>query len=249
LREKLRGVSSVGNVKFRVAAVGDIHSPRYFDLLLELAREKLEVDLFMLAGDVVDKGKIDEYPRVLDALEEHVDVPVIACFGNEEYENLHDELKGLCSGRVVFLEEETFVLRAGGVSLGIVGSKGSLDRPTRWQSKNVPGIRELYAARAEKVKEEISKLSTTYKGLLTHYAPTYCNLEGEPLSAWPEMASRKYESILEQVDFAVHGHAHRGKTFCQFKGVPVFNVALPATNKITVFEIPAGRIRLEAFFR
>ncbi|MEM1657968.1 MAG: metallophosphoesterase [Candidatus Jordarchaeales archaeon] len=235
--------------KVRVAAVGDVHSPRYFDLLLETLKEGLEVDLLMLAGDMVDKGKVDEYPKVLDLIESRVDAPIVACFGNEEYEDLHDKVREVCSGRVVFLEEEAFTLSVGGVSLGIVGSKGSLDRPTWWQSRNVPGIRELYAARAEKVKEKVSKLDTTYRGLLTHYAPTYCNLEGEKPSAWPEMASRMYEPVLEMVDFAVHGHAHKGKTFCEFKGVPVFNVALPAAKSVTVFEVPARKVRLDAFFR
>lgn len=237
------------NVKVRVAAVGDIHSPRYLDLLFEAVRDALEADVFMLAGDVVNKGKIDEYPRVLDVLEEHVNAPVIACFGNEEYEELHEELKGLCSGRVIFLEEEAFIMNVRGVSLGVVGSKGSLDRPTWWQSKNIPDIRKVYAERAEKVMETVSKLKTTYRGLLTHYAPTYCNLEGEEPSAWPEMASRKYEPVLEKVDFAVHGHAHRGKTFCEFRGIPVFNVALPAAKKITVFEVPTKKVKLDAFFR
>ncbi|MEM1511966.1 MAG: metallophosphoesterase [Candidatus Jordarchaeales archaeon] len=236
------------SVKVRVAAVGDIHSPRYLDVLLEAVKDTLEVDVIMLAGDVVHKGKVDEYTRVLDLLEEHVDAPIIACFGNEEYEDLHEEIKELCGGRVVFLEEEAFVVNVGSVSLGVVGSKGSLDRPTWWQSKNIPNIKEIYAERVERVKEAVSKLNTTYKGILTHYAPTYCNLEGENPSAWPEMASKKYEPVLEKVDFAVHGHAHRGKTFCEFKGVPVFNVALPATRKITVFEVPAGKIRLDAFF-
>ncbi|MBS7287663.1 MAG: metallophosphoesterase [Candidatus Freyarchaeota archaeon] len=237
------------NVKVKVAAVGDIHSPRYFDLFLEVVKDVLEADVFMLAGDVIHKGKVDEYPRILDALEEHADVPVIACFGNEEYEELYEELKGICSGRVIFLEEEAFVLNVKGVSLGIVGSKGSLDRPTWWQSKNMPGIRKVYAERAEKVMEAVLRLNTTYRGLLTHYAPTYCNLEGEEPSAWPEMASRKYEPVLEKVDFAVHGHAHKGKTFCEFKGAPVFNVALPATKRITVFEVPTRKVRLDAFFR
>ncbi len=239
-------------MSLRVAAVGDIHSPRYLDLFIKAMSGLPRVDVFLLVGDVVLKGKIEELPKVLDIVERNTNCPIVACFGNEEYEDLHDEIRRLCEGRATFLEEEIYVLQVGDVTLGIVGSKGSLDRPTWWQARNIPNIRKIYAERVKKVADLVSRLKTTYKCLMIHYAPSYCNLEGEKPSAYPELGSKKFEPIIKKsdLDFVVHGHAHRGKAFCEVGDVPVFNVALPATKKITIIDLPLkGETRLDMFFR
>ena len=137
-----------------VAAIGDIHSPRYLKEFKEaLARFKPEkVDLLLLAGDIVNKGRVEEYPRVLEALKRKgVKCPIVACFGNEEYDEKIGRLRRMCGGEVLFLDDEKAVLEVKGIKIGIVGSRGSLDKPTVWQARNIPGIERLYRERVKKV--------------------------------------------------------------------------------------------------
>lgn len=95
----------------RIAAVADVHSPRFFIEFTNSLTQCWKPDLFLLAGDIVNRGKADEYPRVVDAIERiHGEVPIIACFGNEEYLESRDEIIALTGNRVIFLDESTTTL-------------------------------------------------------------------------------------------------------------------------------------------
>ena len=224
----------------RIAAVSDIHSPKYLELLHEAlsAADLRNIDLFLLAGDLIYKGEIEEIDKVVEAI--RVNCPIVAVFGNEEYEHLHDDLRERTKGKIRFLEEETLVIEAGGESLGVVGSKGSLDRPTFWQRKNIPNIWRIYNETREKVAELLSELRTDYKCLLLHYAPTYKTLQGEKPSKYPELGSKKYEKLIlkSNPDLVIHGHAHKGKSYAELAATSIYNVALPLTKKITIIELP-----------
>ncbi|MGQ9720119.1 MAG: metallophosphoesterase family protein [Candidatus Jordarchaeum sp.] len=224
----------------KIAAVSDIHSPKNIELLNK-ALSKIDlssIDLFILAGDLIYKGKLEEVDKVIKALK--VDCPVIAVFGNEEYENLHEDIRKRTSGKIRFLEEETYVLEVEGETLGVVGSKGSLDRPTFWQRKNMSNIWQTYNETREKVGKLVSELKTDYKCLLLHYAPTYETLVGEKTSQYPELGSKKYEKLLynNRLDLVIHGHAHKGKSYAEIASTPIYNVALPLKKRITVIELP-----------
>ncbi|MEM2134644.1 MAG: metallophosphoesterase [Candidatus Freyarchaeota archaeon] len=224
----------------RIAAVSDIHSPKHLDLFIQALSsiDTKGIDLFVLAGDIIYKGEVKEVETVTKALK--VDCPVIAVFGNEEYEDLWEDVRKAASGKIQFLEQETFIIEAEGKTLGVVCSKGSLDRPTFWQRKNMPEIWKIYAERREKTAKLVSELKTDYKCLLLHYAPTYKTLVGEKVSQYPEMGSKKYEEIIlkNQLDLVIHGHAHKGTAYEEVANTPIYNVALPLTKKITVIELP-----------
>jgi len=224
----------------KIAAVSDIHSPKGLELFNKaLSRVDLKnIDLFVLAGDTIYKGETEGIEGVMEAI--GVDCPIVAVFGNEEYEPLHDVIRKKASGKIRFLEEETYILESEGKTLGIVASKGSLDRPTFWQARNMQNIWRTYNETREKVGKLVSELESDYKCLLLHYPPTYKTLVGEDSSHYPELGSKKYEKLIlsNKLDFVIHGHAHRGKSYAEVANTPIYNVALPLTERITIIELP-----------
>ena len=215
----------------------------YEEALKETDFSKVELVLF--AGDMIYKGKWYEFSAVLKITRKYTDKPIYACFGNEEYDDIIPLLTKKYSEVFWINDNYTLIELGGKEKLWVIGSKGVLDRPTRWQRKNIPNIEEIYRKRTETLKELLvrGKTSGYTTILLIHYPPTYTTLVGEPRYAWPEMASSKMESVLRQTkpDIVVHGHSHNSKkTFTMIGSTRVYNVSLPATKKITIIPIKWG---------
>ena len=234
-----------------IAASSDIHSPKLFDVFLRSVDSlQVQPDLFLLAGDVIDKGKVEEYEKISNVFFGRIKCPIVACFGNEEYMELRDEIRKRVN-EIKFLDDESIILEINGTSVGIVGSSGSLDRPTRWQRKNIPNIQEIYENRVKKVDELLSKLKADFKILMVHYAPTYKILEGENPIIYPELGCRRFEKVIleRKPDLVITGHSHKGKKEVWLDTVPIINVALPLRNEIVVIDTEKNlKPGLEKFF-
>lgn len=222
-----------------IAAIGDIHSPRFFDFYVEAVENLHEKpDVFFLLGDTIHRGDIKEYPKVYNVLFGKINCPIIACFGNEEFgpetrtiiENQNPDIK--------FLDDETLVLEIDNKSIGIVGSIGGLDRPTFWQRNNIPDIYDIYKQRVEKVEKLLSELNADFKILLIHYAPTYKILEGETPGIFPELGCKAYERVIteQKPDLVLTGHSHKGKKQAWIDTIPIFNVAFPLNKEIVLID-------------
>lgn len=235
-----------------VGATGDIHSPKHFQLFKE-ALEKTDIkklDILIFTGDLIYKGKTEEFKNVLKVLDDFgVECPIVSVFGNEEYEPLHNKIRRITSGKITFLEDEPLEITVDGKTLGIVGSKGSLDKPTTWQARNIPNIREIYHERVNKVDELLGKLNSNFKILVLHYAPTYKTLEGEKTSIYPFLGCKKYEKVIakRRPDLVIHGHAHNGKPKDYVENIPIYNVSLPLVKKIVIIEL-SFKTSLKYFF-
>src|SRR5437867_5467668 len=122
----------------RIGAVADVHGDEHREALEPDLARLGPVDLFLLAGDLTDRNDREAYGRVLETIRSHVDAPMYAVFGNNEYEDSHPEYIERFSRRygVRFLRDEVVTFGTQGASGRIVGSTGSLDRPTWWQRKN-----------------------------------------------------------------------------------------------------------------
>lgn len=222
-----------------IAATGDIHSPKYFHLFVKSIEElQVNPDLFFLVGDVIHRGKVEEYEKVYNVLFGRIHCPIIACFGNEEF---GPETRMMIENRVPeikFLDDESLILRIKEKTIGIVGSLGSLDRPTFWQRNNIPGIYETYKKRVEIVEKLLSELKSDIKILLIHYTPTYKILIGENPRAYPELGCNDFEKVLirQKPDLVITGHAHKGTREAWVDTVPVFNVALPLNQEIVIID-------------
>ncbi|MBU5558014.1 MAG: metallophosphoesterase [Candidatus Aenigmatarchaeota archaeon] len=199
-------------------------------------------DLFLWAGDMCDFRMPHQYRDVLRLVERAGwDCPIVAVWGNKEFEQDYEKIKQIVGKRVVFLDDEMFMIEVGGRRVGIVGTKGCLDRPTWWQSRSIPDIKERYANRFEKVVGLLKNMKTlkcNINILLSHYALTYQTLKGERPEIYGGLGYKAFEKAIAQANltFAVHGHAHFGIPLAFVDSVPVFNVAMPVNKGIVLID-------------
>jgi Icc-related predicted phosphoesterase len=227
----------------KIAAVADIHAPLYIKIFEESLKRLLplkdKVSFLLLAGDIVDGGKFEQLENVKVLLDK-VDVPILGCFGNNEYEDKEDLVKEKLSN-VKFLNDELFETNVEGVKVNVVGSRGVLDEPTFWQKKNVPGIDEIYRKRILKLHKIADECKGDIKILMLHYPPTLKILKGENPRFLKQMGSNRLEDLVPKFDAVVTGHAHRGQPFAEVSGVPVYNVSLPLRGDIVILNAEKGR--------
>jgi len=192
-------------------------------------------DIFLLGGDMYDYRNPDIYGLLLDFIKlRKWTCPIFAVYGNHEFDEDIDEIKKICGKKITFLDEESIELKIKDKKVGIVGSRGSLDFPTWWQSTHVPNIRKAYLDRIKNCEKLLQNLKVDIKILLSHYAPTYKTLVGENPKIYSSLGSKKLEKILvkTKTSFAIHGHVHYGIPLAFVKGIPVFNVAFEINKKI-----------------
>ncbi|MDM7275866.1 MAG: metallophosphoesterase [Thermoprotei archaeon] len=228
-----------------IYAVSDVHSPRFLHMFRSSLKTLTEEPcFFIMAGDMIDKGKVEMLkPIVKDLRSKWLETPLVAVFGNEEYHSVREELRGEYP-EITWLDDGTLKGNCGNLKIAIVGTQGALDRLTSWQARNMPWLLEDYL----KKPDTLTKLISEARGegytviLVSHYALTSENLKGEDPRAWPEMYSRKMEKLVKELkpDIAIHGHAHNGKPYALVGGVPVYNVAIPLTKTIKKIKLAKG---------
>ena len=200
--------------------------------VLKIAKEP---DLFLLAGDIYEYRNPEMYGLILDFFKlKKWSCPIVAIFGNREFDEDLDEIMKISKNRITFLDDESIELKIKDKKVGIVGTRGSLDEPTWWQSKHVVDVRKAYLERMKKCEKLLQSIKADIKILLSHYAPTYKTLVGENKNIYSAPGSKKFEDVLikTKVNFAVHGHAHYGIPLAFVEGIPVFNVAFDINRKI-----------------
>ena len=227
---------------FRVLAVSDVHSPRYLlEFTAALARRSHDcktVDAVVLAGDMVERGKVEALKPVLDAIKSKcAGKPVMAVFGNEEFIGTEDKYVKRYPD-VIWLNDSYTVLNG----VAVYGTRGSLDRLTRWQRRHMPWLEKVYRERVRRLEEAVVSLKNEYGKVIVvmHYAPTYATLVGEPQTIWPEMGSRLMEAAIARTkpDLVIHGHAHRSRKLeAVIGGVRVVNVAFPARRDLVLLDV------------
>ncbi len=233
-----------------IAATADMHVPTYFDAFVD-SLNKLEVkpDLFLLAGDLIERGMVDWYEKLHQVLTEKIKCPMVACFGNNEL--IPDNRIKISSmfKDVNFLDDEACMLKIGSETVSIIGTIGSLDNPTKWQLANILNIRKVYESRVELVDRLLTRLSSDLRIVLMHYSPTYKTLEGELPVAYGGLGSYRYENVLasRKPTLVIHGHAHKGTKIALVGGVPVFNVAFPLNEGIVLIDTDKLRFGLQKF--
>lgn len=237
-------------MSLQLLASSDMHSPEYLnDFIRSLTSVTGRPCLFLLAGDIVDRGNVAMAEPVMKAIEERFGSKIVATFGNDEFQDRWDELRRRYP-QVDWLADELKVYDCGGLRVAVVGTPGALDRPTRWQEAHIKGIEEIYMKRVEVVRELLTRAKSEADRvvLLSHYALAKANLKGEDPRFYSNLYSSRMERLIAELrpTVAVHGHAHKGSRFTIVGGVPVYNVAFPLNRSpVWVKEVRAG---LEAFF-
>lgn len=237
----------------RLAAVGDIHGAENREALrVDLARLE-PVDAFLLAGDTTDRNDLDAFRTVLEAIRERTTAPILSVFGNNEYDEDHPKYEARFTDalNVRFLEDEAAVVGPADHPVRIIGSLGSLDRPTWWQRKNRPRLADEYRRRIDVLDSLLA--GDDLRVLLTHYPPTYATMGDEKEEWRPELGCRALEPVLirRRPALVIHGHIHKGIPFAELRpsagrledfaeptgSVPVHNVAYPVRHAISTFEL------------
>lgn len=232
----------------RIAAVADIHGREYLAAFASDLERLEPPDLFLVAGDLTDRNDAKAFGDVAEAIERRVSCPTFGVFGNNEYAESQEAYRSSC--KITFLDDEAVTVRAAGREVRLIGSIGSLDRPTWWQRTNLPGIAGVYEERVAAIDRLLE--GGGFRVLMTHYPPTYATMGGEKEEWRPELGSRKLEAVVlrRRPDIVVHGHAHRGipratltageqtiEDFGARTSIPVYNVSYFVTHGITVLEL------------
>ena len=233
----------------RIAAVGDIHGREFLAPFLDALAVVQDPDLFLLAGDLTDHNRIEEFGEVVAAVKARTTCPLVCVFGNNEWTDDHATYRG--KFELEFLDDEAKTFEFGGKSLRIIGTTGSLDEPTWWQRNHLPGIEREYEQRVRRLDQLLA--GNDRRLLLTHYPPTHATMGGEKEAWRTQLGSLRMEKVVlrRQPDLVVHGHVHKGIPFAELQAgqstmesfgesrrrVPVYNVAFPVTRAITTIEV------------
>lgn len=217
----------------RIAAVADIHSPRYLSEFRNALEECREPDIFLLAGDMIDSGRAAEYAHITDAIRSRFGqaLPVVACFGNDEQRADTQDICNIGGNSIVFLDGETTIIPLRGLSIGVLGVP-LLDASSRSQDRD---LQEIFEERIQSLAQSLEQMERTcdFSVLLMHYSPLSTETYPDSFLWWMTHAFRQI-----QPDLIVHGHIHyETKPVTTIEKTRVVNVAFPATGKITEIEL------------
>ena len=165
----------------RIAAIADVHSPRYLDEFKEALSNCERPDLFLLAGDMIEFGKVWEYRNVADVITTRFDedVPIVACFGNDEGELTSQEATDIVDNRIEFLDSSSEVVSHDGQDIGILGV------PIVTVNNDM-SIEEIFESKISILAEHLGVLSKSCDKsiLLMHYSPLSTETFPEAFSWW-----------------------------------------------------------------
>lgn len=240
----------------RVAAVGDVHFDRSSQGRLREYMNQIseEADVLLLAGDLTQKGEIEE-ARVLAEDLVHARIPVVAVLGNHDYHSgQEDDITDLLEEYgIAVLEGEAIEFEVGDQKVGIAGIKGfgggfpgaCASEFGEYEMKEF--VRHT-KQQAQKLREAIVSLNCPYKVALMHYSPVADTLMGEKREIYPFLGSYLLAEAIEgvNVDVVFHGHAHKGvEKGVTFGGVPVRNVAQPVIRHVcNIYTLHKGGIEV-----
>ncbi|HVR41829.1 MAG TPA: metallophosphoesterase [Thermoanaerobaculia bacterium] len=240
----------------RIAAVGDIHCGRASqgELCPLFAKVAQEADVLLLAGDLTNYGTAEEFEILIRELESAAPARVIAVLGNHDYETGNQELgRGMLEqAGVTVLDGESVEIEGVGFA-GVKGFVGGFGRRelTPWGESSLKKIVQEAIDESLKLESALSRLRTSHRVVLLHYAPIQATIAGEPLEIAPFLGSSRLEEPIDRYRATVvfHGHAHHGSLEGRTRGnVPVYNVALPLLRRewpdrasFRMFEVSAAK--------
>jgi Icc-related predicted phosphoesterase len=223
----------------RVAAVADLHCAKvmaagtFQPLFAQVAEH---ADVLALGGDLTDYGLPEEARLLLRELAA-AKVPVVAVFGNHDYESeRQDEVKQiLTEGGVTVLDGDSCEIHGVGFA-GVKGFAGGFGERAL-QSWGEPILKRFVREAVDealKLEGALARLRTPHRIALMHYSPIRSTVECEAPEITPFLGSSRLEDPINRypVLAVFHGHAHRGSPEGRTaKGVPVYNVALPLLRR------------------
>jgi Icc-related predicted phosphoesterase len=222
----------------RLAAVADIHCSKTSQDALRPLFTQIDdhADILVLGGDLTDYGLPEEAEILVEELAD-VHVPIVAVFGNHDYEAEQvDELKQIfCERGITILDGDTCEIH--GISFaGIKGFGGGFGQGTLgyWGEPAIKRFVQEALDETLRLEAALARLQTEQRVAILHYAPIRETVEGEPPEIFPFLGCSRLEEPLNRspVTAVLHGHAHAGAPEGRTSSdVPVYNVSLPVLQR------------------
>jgi Icc-related predicted phosphoesterase len=218
----------------RVAAVGDLHCRTdsqggFQPLFTRMA----EADVVVLCGDLTDGGLPEEARVLARELGAAMKAPVVAVFGNHDYESGHaDEVASILTDAGVRVLDGDGVELHGVGFAGVKGFAGGFGEHAL-QAWGEPVLKRFVREAVEealKLETALARLRGPRRVAVLHYSPVRATVAGEPPEILAFLGSSRLEEPINRYSTAavVHGHAHHGAPEGRTSaGVPVFNVSIP----------------------
>lgn len=223
----------------RLAAVGDLHCTKTSQGALQplFSAMSAAADVLVLCGDLTDYGLADEARVLARELGAARSAPVVAVFGNHDFESGEAaQVKSiLCDAGVHVLEGDACEING----VGFAGTKGLGggfgERALQPWGEDVMKrfVRETIDE-ALKLETALARLRTAQRVAVLHYSPIRDTVQGEPPEIFAFLGSSRLEEPLLRYPVSVvfHGHAHRGTVEGRTRAqVPVYNVCWPLLQK------------------
>jgi Icc-related predicted phosphoesterase len=225
----------------RVAASGDLHYGRYSPGHLQPFLEAVaaSADVLVLCGDLTDYGQPDEARALARELSQGLKIPIVAVLGNHDFESgqEQDVREILRDAGWLMLDGDSCEVYGVGFA-GVKGFGGGFGRRAlgSWGEPAIKQFVQEALNEALKLETAISRLRTTDRVAVLHYAPIVATVLGEPEEIYPFLGSSRLEDPLNRLPVSVvfHGHAHRGQPEGRTTaGTPVYNVSLPLLERLS----------------
>jgi Icc-related predicted phosphoesterase len=236
----------------RVAAMGDLHFSRtsagsFQKLLADIAAA---ADVLLVPGDLTDYGLPDEARALAREVAQAAKIPVVAVLGNHDYESGHaaDVAEILREAGIIVLDGDAHEVHGIGIA-GAKGFCGGFGRHTlgSWGEPIIKAFVQESLAEVLKLETALSRLRTSTRIALLHYAPVQDTVMGEPEAIFPFLGSSRLEEPINRLNATMvfHGHAHRGRPEGRTSiGIPVYNVSYPLLHRMNadrpyrIIEVP-----------
>lgn len=218
----------------RIAAVADLHTTRTSEGAFEdlFTRAAETADVLALCGDLTDYGLPEEAEILADQLSILDGLPVVAVFGNHDYEagDVEAVHEILSAAGVILLDGDSCEVEGVGFAgvKGFCGGFGS-GALSPWGERMIKEFVQEAVDESVKLEAALRRLDSPRRVALLHYAPIAGTVKGEPPEIYPFLGSSRLEEPLEHypADVVLHGHAHHGSPRgTTAGGTPVFNVSL-----------------------
>jgi Icc-related predicted phosphoesterase len=219
--------------------VGDLHCTRTSQGTLQPLFSEVndQADVLLLCGDLTDYGLEEEAQILAREIMTALKVPVVAVFGNHDYESgkARELQQILADVGVQVLDGDSYEVY--GVSFaGVKGFAGGFGEQALapWGEESIKLFVREALDEALKLERAIARLRTPQRIVLLHYSPIRATVEGEPPEIVPFLGSSRLEEPLNRypVTAIFHGHAHHGQLEGRTHGdVPVYNVAMPLLQR------------------
>jgi Icc-related predicted phosphoesterase len=218
----------------KIAAMADLHvgQPGGTDYAPLFGQLSDLADVLVLAGDLTDRGEPAQAEKLAEQLR-GCTIPVVGVLGNHDYDaGAQDAVREILGDvGMRLLNGGTFIHHDVGFA-GVKGFGGGFENRmlAAFGEDAVKAFVEASVREALKLENAMTRLETSKKIAITHYAPIRATVVGEPDEIFPYLGSSRLVRPMDnfRIEAAFHGHAHHGSPAGNSStGVPVFNVSYP----------------------